>query len=111
MRNLVIGLAVVALLGLAASTTLAAGPVHAKKAGTNIQLVAHHGPHHYYRGHGPRIYRPHVYRPPVYGPRVVVPYPVPRPPVYRYDYGYPYYYGPSYGIRYYGSGVGISIGF
>ena len=118
MRNLVIGLAVAALVGLATNSALAAGPVHAKKAHANIQLVAHHGPHHgphHSRGwHGPPVYRPPVYR-----PRVVVPYPVLRPPVYGYPYsysypyyyGYPYSYGPSYGVRYYGSGVGISIGF
>jgi len=120
MRNLVIGLAIAALVGLATNSALAAGPAHAKKGPAKVQFVAHpghHGPAHHGH-HGPHHHRG-WHRPPVYRPPAIVPYPIVRPPVYRYYrypyygypyYGYPYYLGPR-GIGYYRSGVGISIGF
>ena len=113
MRNFVIGLAVVALVGLASSAALAKGPATVKdldnlplaKAVDNpVQLA--HGPRGVYYG-----WR----RPYVYGPRVVAPAPVvvrPRVvyPYSSYYYGYPYYYGPTRSFQYYGSGVGVSVG-
>jgi len=110
MRNLALGLVVVALVGLMAGTVCAAGPLgHGNAHGKTMQMAAHHGPHGY--NYGRRLQLP-----PVHHPRVIrrIPaYPaVVYPPVYRYPtyYGYPYYYGPTSSFQYYGSGVGISVG-
>ena len=107
MRNLALGLIVVALVGFATSTALAAHPGPAQSLGSSVQLVAHHGSHGFHHGwHHPRIYHP---RPMAHYPgRVIV-----RPQLYPYGayyYGYPYYYGPRSSFQYYGPGGGISIG-
>ena len=114
MKTATLSLAVLAVLALAASTTLAAAPVGVHVAAT---AVAHHG-HGFHHGHGVHhrhhapvpIRRPlHVYPRVVPGPRcgLVAPYPVYR--TYRY-YPRAYYY-PGASITYRGSGFGFSIGF
>jgi hypothetical protein len=111
MRKVALGLMVVALVGLAAGTSWAAGPVRGQAVATPIQLVAHYGPGGYYHGYGWNHARH-------WHPPVVVPYPVyPQvvyPPTYpsygSYYYGYPYYGGYGGSFQYFGPGGGISIG-
>jgi hypothetical protein len=100
MRRIALFLAVLGILGVAASQVQA-------------HSYYHHGgyPHGYYGSYYGGYYGPVVVRPPVWvGPRVVVP--VGPPAVCRPAYGYPYYAPyPRYGFYYQGRGLSLGIGF
>ncbi len=100
MRRFALALAVIGILALGATAAQAQPPrpYHGSHYGR------HYG-HHYAapRYHGPRVmYPPPVVRHHYYHPGWVVPAPV---------YPVPYYYPPSSGFYYRGSGISIGIGF
>lgn len=128
MRRTALMLAVLALVGLAASTALAGPSSPSVSVQVGPTLVGHHGHPGYspgYRSHRPGYHRPPHYRSPYRGrppviiypmvpghPPVMVPIPghppvVLPPPHHRYRRPY----GPHGSIHYRGSGFGISIGF
>ncbi|MDY0166207.1 MAG: hypothetical protein RBS80_06660 [Thermoguttaceae bacterium] len=96
MKRIALALAVVAVLAVGAARAQAHPPRH-YRGGPPPRSHYYAPPRHY----GPRVVYPPPRRP-YYGPAVVVPAPV---------YPYPYYYGPSSGFYYRGSGISIGIGF
>jgi hypothetical protein len=104
MRRALLILAVLGILGLAASQAQANYYHHGGYHGGY-----HHGAYYgrYYGGY----YGPVVVRPPVWvGPRAIVP--VPPTAVYGPAYACPYYAPyPRYGFYYQGRGLSLGIGF
>ena len=116
MRRVTLSLAVLAVVGLAASTAWAGTPAPKVSLHVGPTLVGHHGPHGHLHGHryGPHPHWRHPYRrgvvilPPLVPPPPAVIYRVPSYPPYP---PYPPYYRPRGGIRVQGKRVGITIGF
>ncbi|MDZ7615856.1 MAG: hypothetical protein U1E05_02565 [Patescibacteria group bacterium] len=106
MKRIALALTVLAVLALSTQQLQAGPPRHHGPKHHGPQYHQYHKHHHHRHGgpHGSRYYVP---------PRVVYPAPVYRP-YYGRAYvapAYPYYYGPSSGFYYRGSGVSIGIGF
>ena len=99
MRRIALAMTMFAVLAFGATQAQAQHPRH--HHGRSHSSYRYAPPRHYHH-HGPRYGYPAPMVRPYYGPRWVAPVPV---------YPYPYYYGPSSGFYYRGSGVSIGIGF